>query len=176
MKILNSKSTIITISTVIIIAITIAVYLTQTWNIQKTDISISKIVNLVNLKSEKSDIQQGTITIDNPIQKITNLGVSSEIFIEELEKLEKLENYVYKKITITKNDKGLNETTTTEDLIYYFLNYKWKLGDEWYIQDIQNRKYYIPEDIIKIKAGTEFKWEPYKGEDDIEIILIYKKD
>ena len=165
MKILNSKSIIITTATIIIL--TIVIYLSKTWNTQNEN-QISEISKIVNIENSQLD----SISVNTlPIQKTGTLGTLSENFIEELEKLE---NYDYKKITITKKDDGLIETPS-EDLIYYFLDYKWKIGDDWYIQDVKNRKYYIPEGIIKIRAGTEFKWDPYNGDDDIDVILIYKK-
>lgn len=179
------KSVIIATTTIFIAFTIIVAYITmaQTWVVESNISEVSKLVmnreELKNLKqnNEKQEQEQEHDKEQEqeysvPIQKVTNLDISSDKFIEDLEKLD---GYEHKKITISKDDNGLEEIAL-KDLIYYFLDYKWKKEDEWYIQDIKNRKYYIPEGIIKIKSGTEFKWDPYKGDDYIDIFLIYKKD
>lgn len=176
---IDYKTLIISLTT--IITVILIIIMTTSWNINnKISEKNSEFSKLLKIK-EETKIETETETEPNNkeiekkenIIKITNIENSTQ-FLEELEKLKELKEWTYKKISITKEDNGILNKISSRDLIYYFLDYKWKIGDSWYIKDIKKRKYYVPEGIIKINAGTEFEWKPYTGNDVVNIILIYK--
>ena len=68
------------------------------------------------------------------------------------------------------------EKQTAKQTFYIFIpSFGWHVKNKWFIHDVNNNKYFVPEGLIKINKDTLFEWLPFSGSQNIKYYILDSK-